>query len=177
MLLRIQSLINNTESLSTIKTLNKVAFSFTPNRLLDLLASSIKVNHKIAQVEVKSVISFAQVNFKHHYDHSYQPMNLKINNFALLCLHKRYSISLTLAITKKLTQQYVSFFRVLEKIKKLAYQLNILADQRVHNIFTIAQLKPAPNPTSNSFNRPRPDQSESVYVESDTEHYKSFEIK
>ena len=127
-LLRIQSLINNTESLFTTKTPNKVAFGFTPNRLLDLLAGSIKMNHEIAQVEVKSVISFAQVNFKHHYDYSHQPMNLKINNFVLLCLYKRYSISLTLAITKKLTQQYVSFFQVLEKIKKLAYQLNILAD-------------------------------------------------
>lgn len=125
---QIQSLINNTEPLSTIKTPNKVAFGLTSNWLLDLLAGSIKVNHKIAQVEVKSVISFAQVNFKHYYDHSHQLINLKINNFALLYLHKRYSISLTLAITKKLIQQYVSFFRVLEKIKKLAYQLNILTN-------------------------------------------------
>ena len=75
----------------------------------------------MAQIEAKDAVLFAQINYKHHYDWFHQPMNLKVNDFALLCLHKRYSIPSTLAIIKKLTQQYMGHFQVLERIKKLAY--------------------------------------------------------
>lgn len=104
MLLHIQFLINNAKSSITIKTSNKIALGFTPNQSLDLLADSIRLNHKVAQIEAKNAIWFAQVNYKHHYNCFHQSINLKINNFAFLCFYKRYSISMTLDITKKLRQ-------------------------------------------------------------------------
>ena len=100
---RIQSLINNTKSAVITKTSNKIALGFTFNWPLDLLSGSIGLSHKMAQIEAKDTISFAQINYKHYYDWFYQSMNLKVNNFALLRLHKGYSILSTLAITKKLT--------------------------------------------------------------------------
>lgn len=101
---RIQSLVNNTKLTSIIKTPNKVVLGFIPNQLLDLLSGSIKLNHKMAQIETKDAILFTQINYKYHYDRSHQLINLKVNNFALLYLHKGYLILSTLAITKKLTQ-------------------------------------------------------------------------
>lgn len=89
---------------------------------------------------------------------------------------KGYSIPSTLAITKKLTQQYVVHFRMFERVGKLVYRLDIPVDWRIHNVFMIAQLEPAPNPASDPFNRPRFNHPDSVYVEGDTEEYKSFEI-
>lgn len=156
-LLWVQLLINNTKSTSITKTPNEVVLGFTPNQSLDLLAGSIRLDHKVAQVETKNAISFAQVNFKYHYDWSHQPMNLKVNNFTLLWLHKGYLIPSILGITKKLTQQYVEPFWMLERIGKLVYQLNIPANWRIYNVFTIAQLEPASNPTGNLFNWPRLD--------------------
>ena len=83
-LLHIQLLVNNTVSTTTTKTSNKIALGITLNQPLDLLADSIGLNHEIVQVEVKDAISFAQVNFKHHYDWSHQLMNLSVNKFAPL---------------------------------------------------------------------------------------------
>ena len=68
---RIQLLVNNTVSTAITKTSNEVALDFTPNQLLDLLASLIGMNHEVAQVEAKDAILFAQVNFKHHYNCSH----------------------------------------------------------------------------------------------------------
>lgn len=102
-LLCIQLLINNTKSAVTTKTSNKITFGFTLNWLLDLLSSSIRLSHKVVQIEAKDAILFAQINYKHHYNQSHQPMNLRVNKFALLRLHKRYLIPSTLVITKKLT--------------------------------------------------------------------------
>lgn len=52
-------------------------------------------------------------------------MYLKVGEWALVRLHKGYEIPSTLSITKKLTDQYVGPFKVLEKIGKLAYHLDV----------------------------------------------------
>lgn len=117
------------------------------------------------------------MNYKHHYNQSHQLMNLRVNNFALLHLYKGYSIPSTLAITKKLTQQYVGPFQVLERIKRLAYRLNVLANWQIHNVFSIVQLEPASNLANDSFDWPRLDHSDSVFVEGNTDDYKLFEIE
>ena len=154
-----------------------MALGFTPNRSLDLLADNNATNTAIARIDARDAISFAQMNFKHHYDRVHQPMNLKVGDFAVLRLHKGYSIPSTVGVTKKLTQQYVGPFRVLERVGRLAYRLNVPADWRIHNVFTIAQLEPAPDPATDPFQRPRPDHPNSVFVEGDTDSYKSFEIE
>lgn len=101
---RIQSLISNFKSNITTKTSNKVVFAFISNWLLDLLADSIGLDYEVAQIKAKDAISFVQINYKHYYNCFHQSINLKVNNFALLHFHKRYSIPTTLDITKKLTQ-------------------------------------------------------------------------
>lgn len=150
-LLCIQLLINNTKSAVTTKTSNKITLGFTLNWLLDLLSSSIRLSHKVVQIETKDAILFAQINYKHYYNQFHQPMNLKVNKFALLRLHKGYLILSTLAITKKLTQQYMGLFQVLERIERLVYQLNVPANWCIYNIFSIAQLELTSNPANDFF--------------------------
>ena len=53
---------------------------------------------------------------------------MKVGEWALLRLHKGYSISTTAGITKKLTQQYVGPFCIIEKVGHLAYKLDISPD-------------------------------------------------
>ncbi len=43
-------------------------------------------------------------------------------------------------------------------------------------MFSVAQLEPAPDPAEDPFQRPRPQQPPSVFMEGDTDKHKSFEI-
>ena len=102
---------------------------------------------------------------------------MKVGDWAMLRLYKGYSISSSTGITKKLTQQYVGPFRIFEKVGQLAYKLDVSFDWRVHPVFLVAQLEPAPSPTDNLFHHPHPQMPPAVFVDGDTEHNKSFEVE
>ena len=92
---RLQSLLNNSSSTSG-QTSNEVAYGFQPSTALDLLTDNSPVNldisRKGARIAATDAISFAQMNFKHHYNRKHQPMFIKVGDYALLRLHKGYSI-------------------------------------------------------------------------------------
>lgn len=102
---------------------------------------------------------------------------MKVGDWAMLKLYKGYSIPSSADVTKKLTQQYVGPFRVLEKIGRLAYKLDVLLNCRVHSVFLMAQLEPTTSPTNDPLNRPRPHMLPAVFVNRDTNASKSFEVK
>ena len=173
---RIQSLLNNTSSLTTGKTLNEVAYVFSPRRPLDLCLALTLPNTYVACAKASDVISFALANQKEHYDGRQQPLFMRVGDWAMLRLHKGYSISSSIGVTKKLTHQYVGPFRIVEKIGRLAYKLDVPSDWRIHLVFFVAQLEPAPYPAEDPFQCFRPQHPTSVFVEGDTDRYKSFEI-
>ena len=104
-------------------------------------------------------------------------MYLKVGEWALVRLYKGYEIPLILGIMKKLTDQYVGPFKVLEKIGKLVYCLDVLDHWRIYLVFTVAQLEPAPDPDMDPYDRPWPDQPDSVFVEGDTDTMKSYDVE
>ena len=53
---------------------------------------------------------------------------MKVGDWVMLKLHKGYSIPSSAGITKKLTQQYIGPFCLLEKVGRLAYKLDVLRD-------------------------------------------------
>lgn len=64
---------------------------------------------------------------------------------------------------------------MLEKVGKLAYRLAVPDHWKIHSVFSIAQLEPAPN--LDPFRRLRSTHPESVFVEGDTEEWKSYEVE
>ena len=102
---------------------------------------------------------------------------MKIGEWAMLQLHKRYSILATVRVTKKLTQQYVDPFRILKKVGRLPYKLDVPGDWRIHPVFSIAQLEPALPPTLDPFSRSISFKPPPVFVEGDTDSLKSFEVE
>ena len=94
----------------------------------------------------------------------------------MLRLHKGYSISFSAGVTKKLTQQYVGPFCILEKVGRLVYKLDVPQDWRVYLVFLVAHLEPAPALTDNLFYRPRPHKPPAVFVDGDTNTAKSFKV-
>lgn len=69
---------------------------------------------------------------------------MKIGEWVILWLHKRYSIPTTARITKKLTQQYIGLFQIVKKVGCLAYKLDIPFYWWIHSVFFVIQLEPAP---------------------------------
>ncbi len=113
---RIQAIINNTSSSSTGKTPNKVAYGFSPRRLLDLLAVLPIPNALATRTDAADAVYFTLLNLKVTYDRKHQPLFMKVGEWAMLRLHKGYSIPATAGVTKKLIQQYVGPFRIVEKV-------------------------------------------------------------
>ena len=173
---QIQSLLNNTSSSTTGKTPNEIAYGFSPRRPLDLCSAVASPDTYVARAEATDAVSFALANQKEHYDRRHQPLFMKVGEWAMLKLHKGYLIPSSIGVTKKLTQQYVGPFQIVEKVGRLAYRLDVPSDWRIHPVFSVAQLEPAPDPAEDPFQRPRPQHPPLVFVEGDTDKHKSFEI-
>ena len=176
-LLRIQSILNNISFLTTGKTPNKIAYGFSSRRPLDLLSNLLLLNIFQTRMDTADAISFALANQKAHYDRKHQTLFMKVEDWAMLKLYKGYSIPSSAGVTKKLTQQYVGPFRVLEKVGRFAYKLDVSLDWRVYLVFSVAQLEPAPSPIDDLFYRARLHMPPGVFVDGDTDTTKSFKVE
>lgn len=116
--------------------------------------------HYLARIDVADAISFAQMHQKFHYDRRYQPMYMKTGEEAYLRLYHGYSIPL--ATSKKLDQQYVGSFKILERVGKQAYRLGIPPHWRVYPVFSLAQLESSLGP--DPFKRLVSEYPDSVFV-------------
>ena len=175
----IQSGYNNAISAPLGKSPNEVAAGFSLNQPLDLGAHEKELLPKdrhIARLEAADAIAFAQTNSKYHYDRRHHPQFFREGDYALIRLHHGYNVPATVLTGRKYGLQYVGPFRVLARIGRLAYHLEVPNDWRIHPVFSIAQLEPVPNPKSDPYHRERPDEPPSIFVEGDTDEYKSYEI-
>ena len=137
-----------------------MAYGFTPVRPVDLgkepPVKSLSAAQRIARSDAADAIAFAQMNAKWQYDQKHKPLTMQIGDWALLRLHRGYNISSTARIGRKLSQQYVGPFRIVERVGSLAYKLDIPDNWRIHPVFTIAQLEPCSSSTDDAFKRIRP---------------------
>ena len=200
-LLKMQRHINNSQSIVTSKTSNETTYDFTSIQSLNFwksfvvvedLAVDLKESFVVevrkfftnaffsaadrVKIEIADFIVFVQMNAKYYYDRKHQFMFMKIDDYAHIRLHHDYDISFTTILNKKLSQQYVSFFKILKKIKRLTYRLNLLSHWRIHFVLSITQLKSTTSSNENFFRRLRSNQSEFVYVNDDIARVKSWEI-
>lgn len=175
---RLQSIMNSSVS-STGKSANEVIYGFKPNQPLDLVAASSmpELSPPIARISAADALAFASMMAKHYYDRDHKALFLKEGDSAYLRLHKGYNIPANAIITRKLGQQYVGPFKVLAKIGHLAYKLDLPGHWRVNPVITVAMLEPAPiNEGPDPYERPLPEQPDSVHVEGDTATSKSWEV-
>ena len=200
-LLRLQRHFNNSHSVTTRKTPNETSYEFTSLQSLNMLrqlatsdlTGDLKESFAVdsrksfaetsfsaaarARSEVTDVIAFAQMTSKYYYDRKHQLLFMKTDDYALIRLHHDYNISTIEVLDKKLSQQYVDSFKILEKIDNLTYRLKLSNHWRIHSVLSVAQLKSVSSSMNDFFNRSRSNQSDSVFVEEDTNQVKSWKIE
>ena len=81
-----------------------MAYSFFLCRSLDLLAAIPTPDALAARADVAEAVSFALLNQKVTYNQKHQPLFMKIEEWAMLRLHKGYNIPAMAGVTMKLTQ-------------------------------------------------------------------------
>lgn len=95
----------------------------------------------------------------------------------MLWSHRRYFILSTLGIMKKLTQQYIRYFLILEIISRLAYKFDISTDRKIHSVFLVAQLELVPSFTNVLFKQLYPTKTPTIFINGDIDIFQTFEIK
>ena len=172
----IQRTFNN--SISFIeKILNEICYDFISLQSIDLL-KDITMTSTLSRITVVDSIAMTQMYSKTIYDDNHTSLQMKIEDWALLRLHKKYEISSTVVLDRKLSKQYVDFFRIREKIENLVYKLNISQKWKIWSIIFIAQFELFSASTSDSFQRTHTSSSSiSMKDESNTNAIRSFEIE
>ena len=97
---------------------------------------------------------------------------MKVSDYINLCLHHSYILS-AMKKNSKLSQQFISFFKILWYVNCLVYELNILFTWCIHSVFTIIILESMSLLNSDSFHRLQSNHPESVKMNSESE----WEIK
>jgi hypothetical protein len=159
---KFQSVFNNTRSVVTEKTSNELLYELTSNLSLNISITDKTLNHNQLRKETQNALNWAQMINKIHYDRRHSSLFLKVNEWAMLRLHHEYFISDSKNMIKKISTQYVESFKVVQRIKRLAYRLAIFEDWKIHSVFSIAQLESAFDSAQNLYNRLRSTHSSSM---------------
>ncbi len=124
---KFQSVFNNTRFVITEKISNELLYEITSNLSLDISSSNkIVDNHTQLRKKAQNVIDWIQMINKLHYDRLHSSLFLKMNEWVLLRFHHEYFISKFKNIIKKIFTQYVELFKIVQRIERLVYRLNVL---------------------------------------------------
>lgn len=154
-----------------------MAYSFSPRHSFDLLAAFSTPDALATHADTAKAVSFVLLNQKVTYNRKHQLLSIKIGKWAVLSLYKEYNFPAMARVTKKLTEQYIGLFCILEKVGCLAYRLNIPLNWYIHPAFSVAKFEFTPTLAKNFFARSFSSNPPSVFVESPINKIKSFKIE
>jgi hypothetical protein len=159
-------------------SLNQTLYEMNIRSQITLLVEDFRENQQhlreIIRKNVADVIDFVSVRFKIVYDDKHKSLAFNTEDKVYLRLHNEYFL-----LEKenfKLSNQRFDSYTVKRKIDNVVYELNLSLNTRIHSIISITQLKFVEN-DSDSYDRSRSTNSESVEIKDDTSIKKSFEIE
>ena len=108
--------------------------------------------YRPSHIDTKDTIAFATIRMKAYYDSRHQPHFFNINNLVNLRLNRGYQLPSSLGL-KKIVPQLVGPFKVIKRIGRLAYRLELPGNIRIHNVISVAHLEPATDPSEDPYHR------------------------
>lgn len=81
---------------------------------------------------------------KKRYNQRHKPIHFNVGDYVYLRLWKAYNIPTNKSTTRKLGQAYAGRFRMLERVGRLAYRLDLPSAMKLHNVISVELLEPAP---------------------------------
>ena len=135
----LQITLNNSRNVSINLVPSEVIYNFFINNALRLLNNlSIKnfsTLRNMKREEVEDLITQAHAIAKTYYNTKYKSLYLKPGDQVFLTLYRDYTLRNLL--NKKLSQQRAGSFKILAKIRKLVYKLNLLSLIKIYLIVSI----------------------------------------
>lgn len=123
--------------------------------------------YRPSHIDAKDAIAFASLRMKDYYDSKHMAKFFNVGDLVNIRLHRGYRVpSIT---SKKLGQQLVGPFKVLERIGRLAYRLQLPHVMQIHDVISIAHLEPATDPAEDPYRRRRL-RAPPVVVDGETEY-------
>ena len=151
----IQSTLNNSVNAATGISPNEIIYEFKILEASDLLnneltkikasnensATSVKKSRDMFRKKAKKFIVFAQYMEKIRYDEHHKQLNFKKEFRIYFRLHKGYSQS---DITnRKFSKQRIGPIKMLKKVEKLTYELDISHIWKIHSVMSIIHIESA----------------------------------
>ena len=135
-------------------TMPAEAFDTRPNKALaesaEAFPSEALVDYRPTHVDAKDALDFASLKMKEYYDAHHQPIYFREGDLVKLRLHRGYHVP---GVTGKHGPQFVGPFKVIARIGRLAYRLQLPPHLRMHDVVSIAQLEPTVDPASDPYER------------------------
>lgn len=169
---QMSAVLNNSTKYSTTRLASsEILFGFKVKEPLDLLGapsaeafrnpsasqeglpSAHLVDYRPTHVDAKDALDFASMKMKEYYDTHHQPIFFNVGDLVKLRLHRGYEVP---GVSKKIGQQFVGPFKVLERIGRLAYRIQLPSNMRIHDVVSVAQLEPTTDPASDPYARRPP---------------------
>jgi hypothetical protein len=161
----IQFILNNSTNAFIEVIFNELFYEFKIAKSLNLLerlddenlTTSIEHERNVLKKQTKKTIVFVNANMKIRYDSTRTSLDLNVEDSIFLKFHKDYNQS---DLTNwKFSKQRLESIKMLEKIEKLIYRLDILNNWKIHSIIFVIHLESI---SKNDFYERKTKESESI---------------
>jgi hypothetical protein len=145
-----ESIINNSNTAATRMSPNEILYGFKLRSNIDILSQGIAPQSKdaesppvlraLARADAEDASKHATFHIARDYNRKHKNLSFNVGDKAYIRLGSGYKLR---GIPKaKLGLQRVGPFRIVSKIGKQAYELQLPEDWKIHPVISVAQLEP-----------------------------------
>lgn len=181
-LVALQAGLNNAYSAAINTSPNELVYGFRPSTELSVATGTAteqtgdyNVIRKLLQQDAQIAIDFAANTAKERYDRKHTPITMDVGQMVYLRLHNGYN--LPGKPNPKISEQRTGPFKILRRVGRLAYEIELPPAWKIHPVISVAHLSPAAK-GRDPYERPIPDAREPVEgIDGDSDEWKSYELE